>query len=399
MIALCADVLRMARGTWKPWLLPWLALGLSGCATRLPSTEFHRAVRAPDAEGHSLRAVPFYTADEEQADAAVWAMATDVWRPPGRWARFRPGWRARRVALAEPDGQLDIFFRERGLWAYGGEGRLDTIRVRLRAEIPVLVLLQDRPVGRAHFSLVAGYDDAREQVLLYGPGAAPRTMAYDAFLTAWGYGGYRYVSVCPPERATWPLTASERVGRGRYYMAEMRYGRAATDFEVALALEPGAALHYVELADAYLLREEYAEAERLYRVALVLDDLNARAMNNLAYALIHADGDLDEARRWARNAAALEPDNPRMLDTLGVALYRAGEYEEAARILERARTRAMRMDGRTRATIALHLVWVYHDDGLWHLARQTLADALTHDPELAVPAELQRHIRSGERMR
>lgn len=375
-------------------------LGLVGCAMRSPTAAFDRALRAPDAEGYALCAVPFYAADEEQAEAAVLAMVTDYWRPPGRWVRLRPRWRVRRVwTAAEHDGLLDSFFRERALWGYWGAGDLDDLRARLRADVPVLVTLRGVPVGRPQLVLVAGYDDARERVLLFDPSDAPHTMAYDDFLTGWGYGGYRYVSVCPPERAVWPLTVSERVSRGRYYMAKTRYDRAARDFEAALEQAPGEADYYVELADAYLVREQYAEAERLYRAALALDDLHARAMNNLAYALIHADGDLDEARYWARNATAREPDNPRMLDTLGVALYRAGEYKEAARVLERARTRAMQMDGRIQALIALHLVWVYHDGDLWHLARQTLADALRHDPALEVPAELHRHMRPGQSMR
>jgi tetratricopeptide (TPR) repeat protein len=386
-----------------PWIggLLLLTLGAAGCATRPPAPEFYRAVRPLDAEGAYLRAVPFYPAQEEQAHAAVLAMVTDYWQPPGRFARVRPRWRDHRIDLAAPDGQLETYLRERGLWGYWGEGRWEHIAARLRAEVPVIVTLQERPLDRSTLSLalVTGYDDVRRRVLLYGLGERPEEMAYAGFSNRWRHAQYRLLSVCPPERAVWEMTNSERVSRGRYYMARGLFKEAARDFEAALERRPGEAIYYVELADACFLQHAYDEAEQLYRTALTLDDLNARAMNNLAYLLIQSGGDLQEAIKWARNATAREPDNPKLLDTLGVALHRTGDYREAARILERARTRAMHLDGETQAVIAMHLVQVYHDDNLWHLARQTLADALSHNPRVEVPPDLRIHLRPTQTVR
>jgi Tfp pilus assembly protein PilF len=46
-------------------------------------------------------------------------------------------------------------------------------------------------------------------------------------------------------------------------------------------------------------------------------------------------GDRDEAVRWARKAIEFEPGNPDYSNTLGVALYRAGRFAEAAEELGR----------------------------------------------------------------
>lgn len=378
--------------------LPALLLGAAGCATRGPAPEFHDAVHAQDEVGRYLRSVPFYPVAEADEHAAVLGMVMDYWEPPGIFSRLRPRWRAHRVNLIQPDGALESYLFERGLWGYWGAGNMEELKERLRADAPVLVPVQEQPLDRSTLTLVllAGYDDVRERVLLYGLGAEPVQMAYDEFLRRWRYALSQYVMVCPPERATWPLSVPERLSRGRHYMAAGAYGMALRDFEQALERDPGEARHYVELADAHLLQKEYDEAEPLYRAALALDELNARAMNNLAYTLLESGGDLAEATRWARNATALEPDNPRLLDTLGVMLHRAGEYTEAARILQRARTRAMGLDGETQAAIAMHLVQVYHDEALWHLARQTLADALRHHPELVVPEALREHLRDAD---
>ncbi len=389
----CPD--RMRRRILPSCVLLVFLLGAAGCATRGPAPDFQRAIRAADEDGHYLADLPLYPVSDSEGHAAVLAMVTDYWEPPGLLARLRPRWRAHRVGAIRPDDALETYLVERGLWGYWGVGEMDTLKERLRADAPVLVSMQERPFDRTDLALalVAGYDDARERILLYGLADEPVQKSYDDFLRSWRYAQERYLVVSPPERADWRLTVSERISRGRHHMAVQRYADAEPDFVAALEMDPGVARHYVELADAHALREQYGEAEPLYRAALRLDDTDARAMNNLAHVLIYSDGDLAEAKRWARRATALEPDNPRLLHTLGVALYRADAYREAARMLERARTRAMNMDGATQAEIAMKLVQVYHDDDLWHLARQTLADALAHDPDVDVPEPLRIHLR------
>jgi TPR repeat protein len=77
-------------------------------------------------------------------------------------------------------------------------------------------------------------------------------------------------------------------------------------------------------------------------------DADADALNNLAWDLTTSDDpqwrDITNAIRFARKAVALNP-NSNHLSTLGVAQYRAGDFKQAIRALEKSMRSADRNDG------------------------------------------------------
>jgi serine/threonine protein kinase len=79
-----------------------------------------------------------------------------------------------------------------------------------------------------------------------------------------------------------------------------------------------------------------------HHLALVLDPDNALALNNLARSLAAFPGDpwFDPAKglAFARKAVALAPNEWSYLNTLGVAAFRAGEWNTAARALRQSIT-------------------------------------------------------------
>ena len=94
-----------------------------------------------------------------------------------------------------------------------------------------------------------------------------------------------------------------------------------------------AAFDYL-LAEQHLERKDYADAEaRLRRVLKIYPD-NARALNNLSWALSQQSkpGSVAPALR----AAALAPDNPDILDTLAIAQAAEGQGGRALATLQRA---------------------------------------------------------------
>jgi Tfp pilus assembly protein PilF len=74
-----------------------------------------------------------------------------------------------------------------------------------------------------------------------------------------------------------------------------------------------------------------------FRASLSKRPGSAFTANELAWILaaMPGRGDPDDAVRWARKAVELEPTNSSFINTLGVALYRAGRDVEAAATLER----------------------------------------------------------------
>lgn len=73
----------------------------------------------------------------------------------------------------------------------------------------------------------------------------------------------------------------------------------------------------------------------LYR-AVEIDPDNANAHNSLGYIFAEANLNLDEAVKECRKAVQLDGDNPAYLDSLGWALYKQGELDQARSYLKKA---------------------------------------------------------------
>ena len=82
--------------------------------------------------------------------------------------------------------------------------------------------------------------------------------------------------------------------------------------------------------------DDWAGAERDFRLALTYQPNNAHTLNYLGYSLIDRGEKLDEAIDMVRRAVAAEPSNGYIVDSLGWAYYRLGRYQDAVNELERA---------------------------------------------------------------
>jgi predicted Zn-dependent protease len=71
----------------------------------------------------------------------------------------------------------------------------------------------------------------------------------------------------------------------------------------------------------------------MLRQLLATEPANANALNYLGYLLAIRGEQLDEAVRLVRRALDAEPDNGAYLDSLGWALFRKGDLDEAEKYL------------------------------------------------------------------
>jgi Tfp pilus assembly protein PilF len=98
-----------------------------------------------------------------------------------------------------------------------------------------------------------------------------------------------------------------------------------------------AADQLVAEANALDTAGKHTEALRAIRKAVRTDPTHAMAHNSLAWLLLSgppASRDAREALRLARQAVKLAPEQGLYLNTLGVALYRVGQFAEAVPVLE-----------------------------------------------------------------
>jgi tetratricopeptide (TPR) repeat protein len=82
--------------------------------------------------------------------------------------------------------------------------------------------------------------------------------------------------------------------------------------------------------------KQWAKAEADMRKALELQPEQPHVLNYLGYSWIDQGINLDDAMKMIKRAVDQRPDDGYIVDSLGWAYYRIGNYEEAVKTLERA---------------------------------------------------------------
>ncbi len=132
-----------------------------------------------------------------------------------------------------------------------------------------------------------------------------------------------------------------------------------------------------------LIAKSYTAAELKYvdQVEDVVNEIlaqqpeNALALNALGYTLIDLTDRLEEGTRYIERALALRPNDPYILDSMGWAHYKLGNYRSAVEFLEKAIAR------RDDPVMAAHLGEVYWTLGKTRKARRIWNQAREKSPD------------------
>ncbi len=233
---------------------------------------------------------------------------------------------------------LENFAFERGHFAQSRKADLYELGDRIREGIPVIVMQKVLPLIRKyHYLVVFGYDDSREVVLVYSGKDEPELISYSAFSRKWRDAGNWMLVVCPPEKVGWEVDAYHLNRLGLLYEKSGELDKARVYYRKAGDEEKDNPAYPFNLANTYLLENNYQRAISFYETALVRDDKYADAYNNLAYCLSESGGDLDKAEEYALCALEFNSKNrPYYLDTLGSIYLKKGKAEEAASCFKEA---------------------------------------------------------------
>ncbi|MDH4021953.1 MAG: tetratricopeptide repeat protein [Gammaproteobacteria bacterium] len=146
-------------------------------------------------------------------------------------------------------------------------------------------------------------------------------------------------------------------------------------YKRALKAVPGSIDLNMLLATEYEQANRFDDAAGVYEEVLKADSTYEPAINNLAALLLDRRTDKDSHARALKLAQSLsKTDNPAMLDTLGWAHYRAGQYSEAVSVLERVVAKAGGF-----AIFRYHLGMAYFAAGNTVGAKQELTEALAKE--------------------
>lgn len=168
----------------------------------------------------------------------------------------------------------------------------------------------------------------------------------------------------------------------RLYLAEGEILRDAREYEEAYRLYSVALQQMPD--NTQLLYARALTAEKLDKLEVAISDLqtivdnepnNAEALNALGYTLVDETDRIEEGIKLIERAFRLKPDDPAVIDSMGWAYYRKGDYDKALEYLRRAFD--MLKDGE----IAAHLGEVLWVTGRKDDARRVWQDALRDTPE------------------
>ena len=173
-----------------------------------------------------------------------------------------------------------------------------------------------------------------------------------------------------------------------------RYEEAADAYGVAverIAADEGRhwRLYYVR-GIAFERTGAWPRAEADFLRALELEPDQPLVLNYLGYSWVEQGHRLDEAKAMIERAVALRPDDGYIVDSLGWAAYRLGDFEEAVHQLERA-VELVAGD----PIINDHLGDAYWQVGRLNEARFQWQRVLTLEPEDELAVQVRRKLADG----
>jgi len=189
------------------------------------------------------------------------------------------------------------------------------------------------------------------------------------------------------------LTTQESLGRARlirenYEEALPIYEEiveSMTEAEIEQNTQP---LYF--RAICYERTEQWDKAVADFRRVLAIEPENADALNYLGYTWVDRNENLTEAFEMIEKAVELEPQSGAIVDSLGWAHYKLGQYHEARKNLEKAVE--LTPDS---ATIIDHLGDVYWKLGRFREAGFQWKRALDYDPTEEEKDAIEQKLKSG----
>jgi tetratricopeptide (TPR) repeat protein len=314
----------------------WLAflLALTGCATVRHSNT-------------SVLEVPFIAQQPNYCGPAALAMLANYYGQPVTQDEI-----AGAIYLPEIRGTLTAdladYAQRCGLWVRQYRGNRADLCQKLAAGVPLIVLGK---LGiNEHYFVVLAYRDG--EFTVHSDTRANLHLREDDFLRWWNRADRWTLLVCPPARTAWRLSADEHNDLGVFLERTGQFSAAAGHYREAVELTPRNSYFAMNLGNALMKQNLYAEAATAFRRA----GDNPDALNNLAYVLGELNANLDEAVALCERAIKLQPSHRAYyLDTLGGILIKRGQTREAVAVFESALGAATEHQSELRAGIAQRL--------------------------------------------
>jgi tetratricopeptide (TPR) repeat protein len=135
---------------------------------------------------------------------------------------------------------------------------------------------------------------------------------------------------------------------------------------------------------------QWDKAEADMKKALALNPGEADVLNYLGYSWLTQHRNIAEARKMIEDAYDARPEDPHIIDSMGYALYAAGDFTSAQEYFEQALERTP-----NDPTVNDHLGDTYWQQGRKTEARYQWQRALADDPDADAKRELHKKLENG----
>ncbi len=133
-----------------------------------------------------------------------------------------------------------------------------------------------------------------------------------------------------------PKQPESYIVMGLAYLQGEQFEQATQAFEEGIRHNPKNADLHFNLGTAYDKLNRFDEVVRAMETALKLDPHHADALNYLGYSYAERGIRIEEAISLTRQAVALKPNNGYYVDSLGWALFKSGQLDQALHEIRRA---------------------------------------------------------------
>ena len=191
-----------------------------------------------------------------------------------------------------------------------------------------------------------------------------------------------------------PERSDAATALGDAFRMSDRFEEAAAAYDTAIerlgSIEPRHWRLFYVRGIAFERTGAWSQAEADFQHALELEPDQPLVLNYLGYSWVEQRHNLDEARIMIEKAVALRPNDGYIVDSLGWAAYRLGDFEEAVVQLERA----VELEAGD-PIINDHLGDAYWQVGRLNEARFQWRRVLTLEPEDELAGQVRRKIAGG----
>ncbi len=171
------------------------------------------------------------------------------------------------------------------------------------------------------------------------------------------------------------------------YIATDRLPEAVQELESLIAKFPKNEGALMTLGVIREKQKDYPKARDVYEKLLALNPDALGALNNLSYLYAERLGEPDKALELARKARTVDSANPAVADTLGWALFKRGEYQQALTLLQEAADKVP-----DSSEIAFHVGMAHYMMGQTDAARSAFQRALSSTEDFPSKSDAQNRL-------